>query len=262
MDMPPQDHDTLPFQAPRVLYDDTALRWVRRAPTSLSDFTGRPPTLALCEPVRGRRILDLGCGEGYCARLLKRAGAREVLGIDVSAQMIEAARMEEAREPLGIEYAVGNGTDLGDQPRASFDVVLAMFLFNYLNLADTKRCMARVASLLAPGGKFVFAVPHPMFPLVCEKTPPFYFDMTDAGYFEGRDGRFPGRIWRLDGGCLEVQLCHKTFEDYFNALAYAGFTTMPTVRELRVTPEILARDPEFFGPLVERPLHLAVSVMR
>ena len=54
------------------LYDATAAKWVRRAPTSLSDFTGRPRTLELCRPVEGRRVLDLGCGEGYCARRLMR----------------------------------------------------------------------------------------------------------------------------------------------------------------------------------------------
>jgi SAM-dependent methyltransferase len=185
-----------------------------------------------------------------------------VHGIDLSSGMIEAARAEEAREPLGITYATGDAVDIGHLETGSVDLVVAMFLFNYLGVADTRRCMAEVARVLAPGGKFVFAVPHPMLPFVRAAEPPFYFDVGGAGYFDGRDARFPGRIWKRDGTHLDVQLCHKTFEDYLDALRLAGFQAMPTVRELRVTPEILAVDPAFFGPLVGTPLHLAISVAR
>jgi len=51
-------------------------------------------------------------------------------------------------------------------------------------------------------------------------------------------------------------------EDYFQALEGAGFTRLPRVRELRVTPEISAVDPEFFASLVGTPLHLAMSIER
>ena len=42
------------------------LEWVQ----SLSDFTGRPVVLQMCEPIIAADILDLGCGEGYFSRLL------------------------------------------------------------------------------------------------------------------------------------------------------------------------------------------------
>jgi len=246
----------------RELYDATAARWVRREPTSLSDFTGRPRTLELCEPVLGRRVLDLGCGEGYCARRLVRMGAAEVLGIDSSAQMIEAGRSEEAREPLGIRYEVGDATQLSQVEDASFDVVLAMFLFNYLDVDATRRCMTEVARVLRPTGRFVFAVPHPALPFIRDEEPPFYFAVGAGGYFSSRDRRFPGQIWKRDGTSLEVQLVHKTFEDYFRALQTAGFRTLPAICELGVTPEIEAIDPGFFGPLADVPLHVAFAVDR
>jgi hypothetical protein len=59
-----------------------------------------------------------------------------------------------------------------------------------------------------------------------------------------------------------VQLIHKTLEDYFDALKNAGFNTMPTLKELRVTPEHIALDESFFSPLVDLPLHLAIQVWR
>jgi SAM-dependent methyltransferase len=244
----------------RTLYDQTAAGWSRRQPTSLSDFTARPHVLGLCEPVAGRRVLDLGCGEGYCSRALAQRGA-QVLGLDLSGRMIELARGAEAREPLGIRYDTADaaGVDLG---AGSFDLVLAVFLFNYLDVAQTRLTMANVHRMLGPGGHFVFAVPHPAFAFMRKPAPPFYFDVGTAGYFSARDTRFPGRIWKRDGSALDVQLVHKTLEDYFGALAAAGFRTLPQVTELRVTPEMVAVDPPFFEPLLDFPLHMAFKVER
>jgi ubiquinone/menaquinone biosynthesis C-methylase UbiE len=246
----------------RELYDENVGSWARTQPSSLSDFTARPSVLEMCRPFDGMRVLDLGCGEGYCSRALRRSGAAEVHGIDVSSGMVDAAKREETREPLGITYEVGDATDLRGVPTHHYERVLAMFLFNYLNTEQTRACMTEVARVLGPGGRFVFAVPHPSLPWLRDKVPPFYFDVGETGYFAARNTRWPGKIWKRDGTQLEVQLVHKTLEDYFDALAAAGFERMPHVRELRVTPGILSVDPTFFGPLGETPLHLAISVER
>jgi SAM-dependent methyltransferase len=246
----------------RELYDHSSQAWARREPTSLSDFTARPAVLELCEPYAGRGVLDLGCGEGYCSRLLARGGAREVLGIDVSSGMIEAARREEQREPLGLSFDVGDATALSNLDSGRFDLVLAMFLFNYLTTHAMARCMSEVARVLRRGGRFVFAVPHPAMPFLRAPEPPFYFELPGRDYFELRDQRFAGKIWKRDGSALEVQLVHKTVEDYFTALRSAGFSTLPVLRELRVTPSILQIDPVFFAPLLGTPLHMAFALER
>jgi ubiquinone/menaquinone biosynthesis C-methylase UbiE len=242
---------------PRALYNNQADRWVRKAPTSLSDFTARPAVIELCEPIKSCSVLDLGCGEGYCSRQLKLRGAASILGIDLSDAMIEAARGEESREPLGITYQQGDASALQSMQDASFDRILAVFLFNYTTLEQTGRCLQHVRRLLKPGGRFVFAVPHPSFAFMRQESPPFYFSVQGNTYFGGRDQRFPGRIWKRDGVPLEVQMVHKTLQDYFELLAAAGFKTMPKLRELRVLKEHLELDPAFFGPLEGWPLHLA-----
>jgi ubiquinone/menaquinone biosynthesis C-methylase UbiE len=245
----------------RELYDHNASDWTRTTPSSLSDYTARPAVLDMCQPYAGLSILDLGCGEGYCARTMSDGGAAEVHGIDVSERMIQAAKTEEKRSPRRIRYEQGDATNLEAIQDASYDRVLAMFLFNYLDVEATKRCMTEVARVLRPGGRFVFAVPHPSLPWLRKPAPPFYFEVNE-GYFAARNTRWPGKIWKRDGTQLEVQVVHKTLEDYFEALSAAGFQRLPAVRELRVTPEILAIDPKFFGPLAETPLHLAFSITR
>src|SRR5438876_12386220 len=58
----------------------------------------------LAGDLAGKSVLDLACGEGFYTRLLRQKGAGRVVGVDLSAGMIDLARQEEARRPLGIEY--------------------------------------------------------------------------------------------------------------------------------------------------------------
>ncbi|WP_346291503.1 class I SAM-dependent methyltransferase [Sphaerothrix gracilis] len=250
------------YQSTKALYDQSARDWVRRNPSSLSDFTARPIVLNLCEPVLGLNVLDLGCGEGYCSRELKQRGAREVYGIDLSERMIVAAQQQEQAEPLGIQYESRCATNLSHIADQSFDCVLAVFLFNYLTIEQMKQCMKEVFRILRPQGQFVFSVPHPAFPYMRQAEYPFYFEVDGAGYFSQSDQQFPGRIWKRDGSWLPVQLVHKPLEAYFDSLLTADFKTMPLVKELRVTPEHLQLDPNFFQSLVDYPLHLAIRISR
>jgi SAM-dependent methyltransferase len=228
----------------------------------VADYTGQAPVLAWCAPVVDLRVLELGCGEGERARQLRQAGARTVLGIDASSDRIDAARRHEAAHPVGIEYRVGDATYLRELPGGETDLVLSLFHFDALTVRQMRRCMAEVFRVLRRGGRFVFAVAHPSLPVLRRDGAPPSFDAGIGGYFSRRDGRLAGRAWKPEGTQPEVKLHHKTVEDYFEALRFAGFGTMPLVRELRVTPEILAVDPAYFGPLLDRPLHLAMLVSR
>ncbi|MFB2980394.1 EF-hand domain-containing protein [Microseira sp. BLCC-F43] len=265
------------FISPAQLYETSSQKWVRKEPSCLSDFTARPAIFELCEPVKDAVILDLGCGEGYCARELMRRGASKVIGVDISANSIAAAQAEEQREPLGITYLTGNSTNvlellrngnlLTDQ-EGCFDVIVAVFLFNYLTLHEMLQCMTQVQQLLKPGGRFIFSVPHPSFAFWSNPQTSFHFDVqglagvedNSRGYFSARDRLLPGKIARRDGTQLQVQLRHKTMQDYFDALRKSGFETLPTMQELRVTDEHMQLDRAFFGSLYDLPLHVAFSI--
>lgn len=244
------------------LYDEHAGRWQRREPSSLSDFTGRPPVFELCGDVAGLDVLDLGCGEGYCSRELAGRGARSVTGVELSEEMVELARGQESELGQGITYRQGDVTDLGDAV-ASYDLAVGVFVYNYLTVAGMRASFREVHRVLRPGGRFVFSVPHPSFGFLRgEAAPPFHFDVEGRGYFSGRDARFQGEIHRRDGTALPVQMIHKTFADYLEGLRAAGFTAMPDLRELRVEPEHLELDRAFFGPVADLPLHAAFRVSR
>lgn len=246
----------------REVYNKSASRWRRREPNSLSDFTARPRVFDLCGEVAGLEALDLGCGEGYCARELIGRGARHVSGVDISEKMIDLALAANQEDGLPIDYRVGTVVAL-DEADTSVDLALGVFVYNYLAVAEVARSFAEVFRVLKPGGAFVFSVPHPSFSFIrANLEPPFYFDLGDAGYFSARDTQYQGKIFCRDKSELNVQMVAKNFEDYFAALAEAGFSRLPVVRELGVTEDMLALDPEFFAPVADVPLHVAFRITK
>ena len=66
--------------------------------------------------VKGKKVVDMACGEGHFARRLRRAGAASMLGVDVSERMIELARAQEKDQPLGIEYRVEDARTIVPRP--------------------------------------------------------------------------------------------------------------------------------------------------
>ena len=104
--------------------------------------------------IGGVKALDLACGEGFYTRKLKRAGAGEVLGVDVSTEMIRLAETEERAHPSGCRYLNRDAADLVlDEP---VDLVVAMYLLNYARDATELLRFVRAAhGALKPGGRFV-----------------------------------------------------------------------------------------------------------
>lgn len=64
--------------------------------------------------VSGQSVLDLACGNGLYTRTFKHKGASRVVGVDLSEELIRLARVHEQQDPLGIEYRVGDGQQLGN----------------------------------------------------------------------------------------------------------------------------------------------------
>ena len=245
----------------KEIYDDNAEKWLRLKPSSLSDFTARPFVFDACGELNNRSVLDIGCGEGYCARELKRRGAGDYLGVDLSSQMIQAAQAQEAKDQYGIDYRACNVVEFA--PDRQFDLCVAVFLFNYLRVEEMQQVFSMVYEALQPEGEFIFSVPHPFFPFVrSEQTAPFYFASTGMNYFRDVNQQIEGKIWKQNGETLHVQCVHKTFSDYFDGLRQAGFSNMPEVKELTVTPELVAQDEAFFSPLLNEPLHVLFKVSK
>jgi SAM-dependent methyltransferase len=103
--------------------------------------------------VRGRDAIELGCGTAYFGAWLKRAGARRVVGIDITPAQLETARRLDSELGLGLELIEANAEEV-PLPDASFD--LAVSEYGASIWCDPYKWIPEAARLLRDGGELVF----------------------------------------------------------------------------------------------------------
>jgi SAM-dependent methyltransferase len=111
---------------------------------------------ALLPDMTGKRVIDLGCGEGWLCRLAADQGASDVLGIDPSTRMLALAG-DRTSDPR-IHYRQSFVEDTYLAP-ASVDVVVSILALHYV--ADLAASLRTAASWLGHGGVFVCILEHP-----------------------------------------------------------------------------------------------------
>jgi SAM-dependent methyltransferase len=100
------------------------------------------------------RIVDLGCGTGDLTLRLGRAGAAEVVGVDISPTSISlATRRAEIFEPdTPVRFVTGDAHDTG-LATGTFDLVVGKLVLHHLELG---RALDEIERLLRPSGRAVF----------------------------------------------------------------------------------------------------------
>jgi SAM-dependent methyltransferase len=99
-----------------------------------------------------RTVLDLGCGSGWLAMMLARAGF-QVTGVDFASHALHLANAWAAREALSATFVVADICQLDFAP-ATFDAVVANSIFEHLTYALAERCLQQLKEILVPGGIF------------------------------------------------------------------------------------------------------------
>ena len=220
-------------------WDAVADDWVAHADANdYRLFYLMPRMLALLGDVRGKDMLDLGCGEGGYARELASRGAR-VTGVDGSARLIEIAK---SRSPSDIRFLRTNANALDDLESSSFDCVVAPM--SLMDVEDYAGAIGEVHRVLRVGGELVMSITHP-----CFMAPVSRWVRDAAGNLEhfAVDRYFERTAWE-DAITLNfnrpVLRRHRPLEDYIAAPLAAGLTLRQFV-EPAVTREELAQSRRF-----------------
>ncbi len=225
------------------IYDDDAFfTGYSGLPRSVRGLEGAPewPVLmAMLPAMTGRSVVDLGCGFGWFSRWAVRAGAADVLGIDLSSKMLARAAADTSNTTAADRIAYEqHDLDHLELPAASFDFAYSSLTLHYL--IDLDRLFATVRQSLRPGAAFVFSVEHPI--CTAPTNPGFVTD--DAGI----------TTWPVDGYLRQgprttnwlapgVVKQHRTITSYIQSLVGAGFTLTdlvewgPSAAQIEEVPE-------------------------
>jgi 2-polyprenyl-3-methyl-5-hydroxy-6-metoxy-1,4-benzoquinol methylase/glycosyltransferase involved in cell wall biosynthesis len=163
------------------------------------------------------RVLDLGCGAGYGARLLSTAGASVVTAIDVAIPTIAEARRRFGAVEL--THAVGDARGL-PFPAGCFDCVVCFELIEHV--AEIEQVLAEITRVLTPDGMLILSTPN------------------RPVYSEARDYHNPFHVRELDEGELRALLAPAFAEvELFGQQLVAGSLTR-RVGPSAVVPELLS----------------------
>jgi SAM-dependent methyltransferase len=102
----------------------------------------------------GRRVLDLGSGEGFGAAILADVAA-EVVGVDIDETAVEHSQLNYGR--TGLTFTVGSATDLSQFEPGTFDVVVAFEVIEHL--AEHERVMTEIGRVLRDDGTLFISTP-------------------------------------------------------------------------------------------------------
>ncbi|MEI6397237.1 MAG: class I SAM-dependent methyltransferase [Pseudomonadota bacterium] len=206
-------------------YDAFAKEYQESKQLPFRTYAEQPLLVELIGDVKGKAVLDLGCGEGIYARKIKELGAKTVVGVDLSSEMIALARTSETKNPLGIEYYVGDASTVG--LLGQFDLVVGSYILNYARSFAHLEAFCRVIHQnLKPDGRFVGMNDNPA------NNPEHYTSYRKYGFVKSSpQPRSEGdtvtyTMFLPDGSSFSFDNFYLAPETYQKAFDSVGFTSM------------------------------------
>ncbi len=205
----------------------------------------RPATLSLLPEVRGKRVLDAGCGPGVYAEWLVAHGAK-LVAIDANRKMVQLAKKRLAGKAQVLRANLEQPLDfLAD---GTFDVVISPLVMDYVKAWQP--VFQEFHRVLLPGGCLVFSIGHP-------------FDDYDryrqtSNYFTVELVEF---TWTGFGIPINVPSYRRPLGEAINPLLKAGFT-LDRILEPLPTPEFKEKDPLDYEKLSRSPGFLCLRAIK
>ena len=223
-------------------WDAIADDWVAHADTN--DYRIHyliPRMLAMLGNVEGKKVLDLGCGEGGYARELTRRGAHAI-GVDGSERLIEVARQRAEAEQVNVRFVHANASALTSLESACFDIVVAAM--SLMDVENYGAAIGEIHRVIRAAGEFVMSITHPCFSAPVSE---WIRDANGGLQVFAVDRYFERVAWEsriTPAFRAPVLRRHRPLEDYMRAPLEHGFR-LREFHEPSVTPEELQHSHRF-----------------
>lgn len=171
---------------------------------------------ALFPDLKGKSVLDLGCGYGWHCKYAVECGAEQVLGIDLSEKMIHEAQIKNPDPKITYEVC---GLDDFDYPVSSYDCVISNLVLHYM--ADIDTVFRQIYLTLKTNGIFLLNIEHPVFTAGVKQDWIYDVDKKPQ-YWPVDDYFYPGeRVTHFLGQHVTKQ--HHTLTQILMGLINTGF---------------------------------------
>lgn len=232
---------------------------LRSNPNSLNEIVEKPTMLGLLPDLKGKKLLDLGCGCGEHLQRYLQLGAEFVVGLDLSQAMLQQAekdlkKLEKKQAHFRLYQLPMERLDEIEENQ--FDLITSSFAFHYI--ADFPALLSKIASKLKSNGLLIFSQEHPI--VTCyqggerwEKDQDKQQIAYRLNYY--RDEGERQRNWFKQ----PFKTYHRTTASIINNLINAGFQ----IEEMR--EPMLAEQPEWqqeFKDLQHRPVLLFIKARK
>lgn len=250
---------------PKSTYDEHAKEWAMRMRSGNNPahrYLEKPAMRARLPALEGKRVLCIGCGSGEEVDLLKDAGARNILGIDISGELIRLAR---ERYP-DVAFEVRSMHELQAYAPESFDFVYSSLTFHYA--AEWKGMLRDIRRLLAPGGTLLFSTHHPV-KWGSQVVRSEEMDTFTMGYRRPKggmpsvEGDYLGARQITDTwfGAMQVQYYHRPLGAMLQELLQSGLRLTAMVEPVP-TPAAMTEDPSFWTVHTKIPLFVIFELRK
>lgn len=207
-------------------------------------YLERPATLSLLPDVKGKHVLDAGCGPGVYSDWLVEHGA-EVVAIDVSPRMVELARERLGRSVDVRIHDLREPIDFLDD--SSMDLVLASLVMDYIE--NWVPIFMEFNRVLVEDGVFVFSMEHPF-------TKSLYHQSEN--YFKTERVEW---LWRGFGMPVLMPSYRRPLEAMVEPLSQSCFV-VERILEPRPTHEFKEREPEDYERLCKQPSFICIRTKK
>lgn len=197
--------------------------------------------LKLIGNVKGKSVLEIGCGGAFNAIVLAKQGAT-VSGLDLSKEQLKQAAKNAENQGVKIDLFQGSMEDLSAFRTNSFDMVISIMAMMYVG--NIKQVFKEVKRVLKPNGVFIYSTEHPIYDAVLDNQ--FKnINSCNISYYDEWENHFK---WKPEDEYEFVEFI-RPLSSEINAIAEAGlfiekFIEFKPIHAMKTHNELWTRVPE------------------